>query len=71
MHNKITVLTSQAEFYMTNLENTVLENIDLKSSLYCRYVDDIYVVVRNEDHLLYRFENEYGRTVGTSSYVWT
>ena len=27
-------------------------NNDIKQSIYCRYVDDIFVVVRNEEHLL-------------------
>ena len=40
-----------ANFYMAHLENKVLSNIDIKPTTYCRYVDDIYVVVRNEDHL--------------------
>ena len=40
-----------AEYYMCNLENDVLSNNNIKPSVYCRYVDDIYVVVRNEEHL--------------------
>ena len=40
-----------ANFYMAHLENSVLEDADVKPSTYCRYVDDIFVVVRNEDHL--------------------
>jgi hypothetical protein len=41
-----------AEYYMCNVENNVLADDNLKPSTYCRYVDDIYVVVRNEDHLI-------------------
>lgn len=41
-----------AEYYMCHVENNVLADNTLKPSTYCRYVDDIYVVVRNEDHLI-------------------
>ena len=40
-----------ANFYMGNLEESVLFNNDIKPSIYCWYVDDIFVV-RNEEHLL-------------------
>ena len=40
-----------AEFYMCNLENAVLDDGQLKPSTYCRYVDDIFVVVRDKEHL--------------------
>jgi len=40
-----------ANFYMCHIENTVLACSNLKPSLYCRYVDDCYVIVRDEDHL--------------------
>ena len=40
-----------ANFYMGNLEESVLSNNDIKLSIYCRNVDDIFVVVRNEEHL--------------------
>ena len=40
-----------ADFYMCDLENKVLSNIDIKPSMFCRYVDDIYVAIRNEEHL--------------------
>ena len=39
------------DFYMCDLENKVLSNIDIKPSMFCRYFDDIYVVIRNEEHL--------------------
>ena len=38
-----------AEFYMCNLENQVLTNN--KPDIYCRYVDDIYVVIDSENQL--------------------
>jgi hypothetical protein len=41
-----------AEYYMTKIENNVLLENNIKPSIYCRYVDDIYVVVRDENHLL-------------------
>ena len=40
-----------ADFYMCQLENKVLENSDLCPTTYCRYVDDIFMVVRHELHL--------------------
>ena len=40
-----------AEFYMCDLENRVLLSDHLKPNLYARYVDDIFVVVRDELHL--------------------
>ena len=41
-----------ANFCIGNLEKSVLSNNDIKPNIYCRYVDDIFVVVRNEEHLL-------------------
>jgi hypothetical protein len=41
-----------AEFYMCELENQVLLNAQIKPELYCRYVDDIFVVIRDEEHLI-------------------
>ena len=41
-----------ASFYMCNLENRVLENGKLRPETYCRYVDDIYVVIRDQEHFL-------------------
>ena len=40
-----------ADFYMCDLENKVLQDQNIRPTTYCRYVDDIYVVVRDEDHL--------------------
>lgn len=40
-----------SEYYMCDLENKVLSNEQLKPATYCRYVDDIFVVVRDEGHL--------------------
>jgi uncharacterized protein (DUF1778 family) len=40
-----------AEFYMCELENRVLSDSSIRPELYCRYVDDIFVVVRDEDHM--------------------
>ena len=37
-----------ANFYMTHLENTVFqENPELKPLVYCRYVDDCFLIVEN------------------------
>ena len=40
-----------ANFYMCDLENRVLQSSLNKPLIYARYVDDIYVVVRDEDEL--------------------
>lgn len=40
-----------ANFYMCDLENKVIHNASEKPKTYCRYVDDIFVVVRNEEQL--------------------
>ena len=40
-----------ANFYMGHLESNVLQNVDIRPTVYARYVDDIFVVVRDEDHL--------------------
>lgn len=42
-----------ANFYMAQLENAVLEQLspDEKPLLYCRYVDDIFLIVRKYKHL--------------------
>ena len=55
-----------SNFYMCDLENRVLSNADLKRSTYCRYVDDIYVVVRNEEHLI-EIKNEMENNILRSS----
>ena len=39
-----------ANFYMGNIENTVLEKTE-KPSIYVRYVDDIFLQIRNETEL--------------------
>jgi hypothetical protein len=41
-----------AEFYMCELENRVLLDAQIKPDLYCRYVDDIFVIVRDEVHMM-------------------
>jgi hypothetical protein len=40
-----------ANFYMAQIENEVLQQEDIRPSIYARYVDDILVVVRDEEHL--------------------
>ena len=40
-----------ANFYMGSLEERVLDDLDTRPLTYCRYVDDIYLVVKNEQHL--------------------
>ena len=42
---------SFANFYMCDVENKVLLNQTIAPTTYCRYVDDIYTVVRDETHL--------------------
>jgi len=37
---------------MGSIENKILENLETKPKIYCRYVDDIFLVVRNEDEIL-------------------
>ena len=54
-----------ANFYMAHIENTVLDDLnpDTKPTVYCRYVDDIFVVVSNLGqiyHLKTKFENSSG-----------
>lgn len=34
-----------ANFYMANLENNILKETDSKPLTYCRYVDDIFIVI--------------------------
>ncbi|XP_076042001.1 uncharacterized protein LOC143025906 [Oratosquilla oratoria] len=41
-----------ADFYLCHLENKILQNSDLWPFTYCRYVDDIFVEVRSESHLI-------------------
>ena len=40
-----------ANFYMAKVEHATLNDPDLRPSTYCRYVDDIFVEVRDSDHL--------------------
>jgi hypothetical protein len=37
---------------MCELENRALLDAQIKPDLYCRYVDDIFVIVLNEDHMM-------------------
>ena len=41
-----------ANFYMAHIENQVLSNINIKPKIYARFVDDIFLVVRDEYHLI-------------------
>ena len=41
-----------ANFYMCHVENNVLESLNIKPSIYARFVDDIFLEVRDENHLL-------------------
>ena len=52
-----------ANFYMPDLENNILEklNDEYKPSVYCRYVDDIFLLIPNVCilyKLKYQFENQ-------------
>ena len=40
-----------ANFYMGKLEKTLFSNSNIKPSIYARYVDDIFVQVKNEEEL--------------------
>lgn len=40
-----------ANYYMCHLENTIFEDNNLKPKLYCRYMDDIFVVVEKFEQL--------------------
>ena len=40
-------------FYMINLQNKIIENShNLKLIIYCRYVDDCFIVIGNIDSLM-------------------
>ena len=41
-----------ANFYMCEIENKILDVPDTKPSLYARFVDDIFIEVRDENHLI-------------------
>ena len=43
---------TMANFFMCHHENKVLENIQTKPAIYCRYVDDIFVCVDGKQQLL-------------------
>ena len=43
---------TMANFYMTHIENNVLDIECLKPELYGRFIDDIFLLVRKEEHLL-------------------
>ena len=53
---------------MGNLEQSVLSDQNIKPNIYCRYVDDIFVVVRNEDHLQKLKERMQASSVLTFTY---
>ena len=40
-----------ASFYMCSLENSVLSDATIAPNIYCRYVDDIFVDVQDQNHL--------------------
>ena len=42
---------TMANFYMCEIENKVIENMQIKPLIYCRFVDDIYLVTRDETEL--------------------
>ena len=41
-----------ASFYMAHVEETAFTDPDLKPTTYCRYVDDTFVEIRDQDHLI-------------------
>jgi hypothetical protein len=50
-----------ANFYMSNLENKVLPKWAEKPTVYCRYIDDIFLVINDLNHILKlkeKFEKE-------------
>ena len=40
-----------ANFYMGTIEKRVMQRLLERPEIYCRYIDDIFVVVRNEEQL--------------------
>ena len=42
---------TMANYYMCHIENRILENQELKPSIYGRFIDDIFVLVRDQEHL--------------------
>ena len=50
-----------ANFYMGMIERKVLSDVEIRPRLYCRYIDDIFVEVKDPQHLhtlKERFERE-------------
>ena len=41
-----------ANFYMGNLENKISSELDNKPKIYCRYVDDIFILVRDKNEII-------------------
>ena len=41
-----------ANFYMGYIENNVLSDLNIRTAVYTRYLDDIFVIVENERKLL-------------------
>ena len=48
-----------ANFFMCHLENRILDNLRNKPTIYCRFVDDIFIVTKDNDNLddVYRIFN--------------
>ena len=49
-----------ANFYMCNLENNIIPKLDNNPKIYARYVDDIFLIVKNAtvlEHIKTAFEN--------------
>ena len=42
---------TMANYYMAHIENRILSDPSLKPSLYARFIDDIFVMVRDENHM--------------------
>ena len=42
---------TMANFYLCHVENQIMESSVTKPTLYCRYVDDIFVEVKDQEHL--------------------
>ena len=43
---------TMANFYLCHVENKVMEDINMRPYIYARYLDDIFLAVRNQDQLL-------------------
>ena len=44
--------TSFADFYMGHLEETFLKDSNILPIVYCRYVDDIFILAKEEQHVI-------------------